>query len=482
MDRPKQQKIVFYSWQSDLSNGTNRTLIENALKEAAIEITNDESIDVEPVIDRDTQGSAGAVDIASTIFGKIDVADIFVADISIVINSRKRSTPNPNVLIELGYALKALSHERLVLVFNEASGKKEKLPFDLKTRKILIYNCPDSLTDRSEVKKGLVRDLKSALVTGFKHVSASNKQTPTSSIIDIIKSNAPSKKIELRSYLAEVLKVLDKLQPAMYRDGGTVEDLLEALPKTEAHIAIFAKLAETLVLMNDFELSKDIFKWFGDILTRYNPRPDQNGRTSRADGDFFKVVGHELFVVFITPFLKEEKFKELQELLKGTLRVGATSHKLHETTESWDELSNFSPLLADEARKKGRTSLHADILKGWHETGPVAQIISLKDFTSTDFFLYLYGEGKTSDEYRSNWYPQSVVWLEHTPSYILEAVTYPKAMMLCRTLAIGDIEELKKRLMSGRRLGDIGYFALPERDIQAIGSTGGGKVIVLNNE
>ena len=45
------KKIAFYSWQSDLANGTNRTLIENCLKEAAGEIADDETIDIEDNID-----------------------------------------------------------------------------------------------------------------------------------------------------------------------------------------------------------------------------------------------------------------------------------------------------------------------------------------------------------------------------------------------------------------------------------------------
>jgi hypothetical protein len=45
-----------------------------------------------------------APDIAATIFSKITAANVFVADISIACRSEKRSTPNSNVLIELGYA------------------------------------------------------------------------------------------------------------------------------------------------------------------------------------------------------------------------------------------------------------------------------------------------------------------------------------------------------------------------------------------
>lgn len=145
------KRTVFYSWQSDLPNGTNRTLIENVLNDAAKEIGNE--TDIEPVIDRDTQGISGAPNIATAIFDKIKSADIFVADVSIIGSVKRRAIPNPNVLIELGYALKALGHERIVLVFNTAFGKVEKLPFDLRMHRTLTYNCAESVTDRSEIKK-----------------------------------------------------------------------------------------------------------------------------------------------------------------------------------------------------------------------------------------------------------------------------------------------------------------------------------------
>src|SRR3990167_5443512 len=100
------RKVVFYSWQSDLPNATNIGFIQLALENAAAAIASDDTVAVEPVVDRDTQGVAGAPDIASTIFAKITAADIFVADVSIINRPKKgRPTPNPNVLIELGYAM-----------------------------------------------------------------------------------------------------------------------------------------------------------------------------------------------------------------------------------------------------------------------------------------------------------------------------------------------------------------------------------------
>jgi len=94
---------IFYSWQSGLPNATNRGFIQKALENAVRSIGEDDTVKVEPVIDRDTASVPGSPDIAATIFEKIDNCDVFVCDVSIVnARSRKRPTPNPNVLIELG--------------------------------------------------------------------------------------------------------------------------------------------------------------------------------------------------------------------------------------------------------------------------------------------------------------------------------------------------------------------------------------------
>jgi hypothetical protein len=96
---PKPQATVFFSWQSDLPNSTNRGLILEALERAAKRIQTDGSVAVEPVVDRDTQNVPGSPDIVHTIFEKIEKAAAFVADVSIINPGVGRPTPNPNVLI-----------------------------------------------------------------------------------------------------------------------------------------------------------------------------------------------------------------------------------------------------------------------------------------------------------------------------------------------------------------------------------------------
>lgn len=93
--------------------------------------------------DKDTQERSGSPEIARVIFEKIDRSLIFVADVSFINTEGAKKLPNPNVLVETGYALSSLGDEHGILIFNDATGQKEDLPFDLKSKRITTYSCSD---------------------------------------------------------------------------------------------------------------------------------------------------------------------------------------------------------------------------------------------------------------------------------------------------------------------------------------------------
>jgi hypothetical protein len=156
-------QTVFYSWQSDLPNRTNRTFIQNAL-EKAIDGVLETELQLDLILDRDTQDTPGAPDIAQTILGKIDQSVVVVADVSIInAGTDVRLTPNPNVLFELGYAVRVLSWDYVLPVFNLATGHIEDLPFDLRPRRPITYTMTEDITDRGPELKKLARTLQSAL-------------------------------------------------------------------------------------------------------------------------------------------------------------------------------------------------------------------------------------------------------------------------------------------------------------------------------
>jgi hypothetical protein len=73
---------VFYSWQSDLPNAINRSLIGDALERACKAISNDWQVDA--AVDRDTQGIPGSPDISESILSKIDASACFVGDVTLI--------------------------------------------------------------------------------------------------------------------------------------------------------------------------------------------------------------------------------------------------------------------------------------------------------------------------------------------------------------------------------------------------------------
>ena len=162
---------IFYSWQSDLPGSQTRNLIQGGIDSAVKALKNT----VEIIADRDTKGVLGTPEITETIFNKIADSDIFVADISIInkystyddegkIEDAVKCSPNPNVLVELGFAAGVLGWDHVICIIDTDYGRIEDLPFDLAHRRPFAYSL-------SEVDKATVRrDISSAVMTAVADV------------------------------------------------------------------------------------------------------------------------------------------------------------------------------------------------------------------------------------------------------------------------------------------------------------------------
>lgn len=156
---------VFFSWQADTPTREGRNFIERALNQALKRLKSDANIE-DAVrggleLDKDTKGVGGQPAIVDTIFKKIDQAAVFVPDLTFVGKRLDgRPTPNPNVLIEYGWALKSLSNNRIVPVMNTAHGKpdREAMPFNMRHLRFPItYDLSNTADD--EMRKGELEKL-----------------------------------------------------------------------------------------------------------------------------------------------------------------------------------------------------------------------------------------------------------------------------------------------------------------------------------
>ncbi|SES16471.1 hypothetical protein SAMN05518866_1497 [Sphingobium sp. YR768] len=126
-----------------------------------------------PSLTSDTQGVAGSPDIVATILRKIDEAAVFVGDVTpIAVSASGKACANPNVLLEMGYANRALTTLRVIQVWNTAyeGATIDRLPFDMRGRRAPIgFSLPvDAKTEelrlvRADLAKRLAQALKLAL-------------------------------------------------------------------------------------------------------------------------------------------------------------------------------------------------------------------------------------------------------------------------------------------------------------------------------
>lgn len=131
-------KTVFWSWQSDLDGRVTREVIRFALDKALAILAADLEEADRPSLTSDTQGVAGTPDIVATILRKIDEAAVFVGDVTpIALSDSGKACANPNVLLEMGYANKALTEHRVIQVWNTAfaGATLDALPFDMRGRR-----------------------------------------------------------------------------------------------------------------------------------------------------------------------------------------------------------------------------------------------------------------------------------------------------------------------------------------------------------
>lgn len=136
-------KTVFFSWQSDIKPVRNK--LKSALEIAVKRIGKNLEEAERPEVDSDTKGTFGSENIIDTILDKIDNASLFVADVTPIASSETKLIPNPNVMTELGYALKTKQmRTRLFIYCTEEPLIIEKMPFDIRGKSLMGFSISDS--------------------------------------------------------------------------------------------------------------------------------------------------------------------------------------------------------------------------------------------------------------------------------------------------------------------------------------------------
>jgi hypothetical protein len=403
---------------------------------------------VEPVVDRDTQGVAGSPDIAKTIFQKIEKADVVVADVSLINSAPQgRPTPNPNVLLELGYALHALGDERVVLVFNTAFGKIEDLPFDLRMRRVTPYCSTESAPERSTERKALESKLDDAIRAALGSIKPAPMVSLVSDAIDSIERVAPSRVIAVRRVQAEFVQRIQSKQPKAAKDGGTAEDLLDAIAST-ADIAVdYTRVAATTATIGDEESARALHRGFGPLLEAYDVPKGFSGTFYPFDFDFMKFIGHELYTTFVACLIREGRWELITNLLAEGIPVSYSRRAQGPANCGFNQISQHLESFGRLNQERGRVCVHGDLLKARHEQDPLGNLMPFDEFIAADYFLFLKGELPPVEvQTLPAWKPWSTVFMKGAPHFLLDAQHAATAQRIAAALGVPEVGMFKQRL------------------------------------
>lgn len=222
------EPTIFYSWQSDTDQDLNHRFIASCLKEAAVVATESAGLPNGIVIESDTTGVGGTPSIPETIFQRIDSCAVFIADMTLVAESRPKAGtkaeecqkhPNANVILELGYAVKSIGWKRVLGVMNTVYGNPDKQIFHLLQHR---WPLKYALDDESKIKAA-GRDV----IDELSHYIG----------VVLKAEHAEAERIQRRLNV-ECLKLMDLVKGSEYFSHASLAQIQDARARQEAE-AIF---------------------------------------------------------------------------------------------------------------------------------------------------------------------------------------------------------------------------------------------------
>ncbi len=412
-------------------------------------LKDDASLDVSPILDRDIANIPGSPDVAATILAKIEQSDIFVGDVSIINKRQSRNasgakkirlTSNPNVLVELGYALKALGPDKIVLINNLAFGRHEDLPFDFRHKHVVGYSLSqDDINgkysmERQILETQLEQKLRQIILTLKKEPS--QKSTPFDEAIIAIRNSQPNQAVLISDFINWLMNELEVCSPPFPKvEGKTLDSILASLDQTMDLVADFTRLSSVLAHSNSMEILGFYKNIFERIIFRYNVPSGFTGSFSDARMQFYRFLGHELFITLISLFIEADKLEVVADILDEFLFVENTLYAMPQNVSY-----TYISMAGESAREIVYSTIDslAEKLYQRHTQGELAKLMPSSKIVEADYFLSL----------RKNprWQPVIHDRLLQPPKFLIRSFNEKYAQKLLKPLAVNSVDDIKSLL------------------------------------
>jgi predicted CopG family antitoxin len=257
-------------------------------------------------------------------------------------------------------------------------------------------------------------------------------------IVDLENALSSNEKVaaaRFSDFLERIFKDLEQTKPDFSKfeeiDDAIVDQIQRGLQISYDFISAGLLAAK----YDNLEVIKTIYNYFGNFLKLYEPPTASTYRPIDYDG--FKFLTYEMFVSFIAGLIKYERWEAIDNVLSEDLfvdKVYDSSYKsfvrVSESMQSLDEIRNKRLLLK-------RVSVVADFIKSRFSESKLSKLVTFKEFVEADYFLFVRSvcNLENTNDFYNIWYPQSFVYLNWVPRYIVMAES--KAFLDKLSKAIG---------------------------------------------
>ncbi len=283
---------------------------------------------------------------------------------------------------------------------------------------------------------------------------------------EAVENGRPNASLLTSRCIDSLIAELGQIAPRWPTETGIRPDdvLVEALGQTEHHVVRFSSLAKIVAAVAAKDAASVIYRGFERLVNLHDPPLGTPGNSQALPFDFFKFVGHELFVTFVESLVTADRWELLDELLEQVWIVETARYQTHAADYPW--ISERVTLLANRARQMGRTEsfAHVELLRERHSR---AGANAFNSFLGADFFLFVRNK---------RWFPWSAAYLRQAPEFVIRATSRAYAARLANASRVATIDELRTLLHErGERLSakfDDAYWARPfaDYDLHRVGS------------
>jgi len=350
-----------------------------------------------------------------------------------------RPTPNPNVLVELGYALKHLGENRIILLFNSAYGAAHNLPFDLSQMARIEYNRKEGDRNKRKKTNELAIDLERSIKSILEGHIKINLIDETVQAID---SGAPNRLKLLENYTKVLYNNLDSSNSTLNETSPDYySDLLSTIEDTSPLINDFIKLAESISLSDDSDACEILVESFRNLADRCSFPANTSGSWSDSQFWYFRVISKLLWTTFVASLLKRRRW----ELIKY-----AMDHNYRHQNAPFEELEGklFAYIGCQHV---GLTSQALEMVLSniYQSDSPV----TIDEYVAADFFLCLRGrvieEGKVSF---LTWDAPSYLLMTKLPPFLDHIRSATNAQTIATLMNYSDVTRLREEYLKRREL------------------------------